>query len=927
MKVDFDFNNSFNYSTAYSKIDLNSNSRLNAQALVSTALQSTQAADAAKAYLRSVLAVDLLNKLPSSELSTRTNDDSNLCDALCAAHLGTRGFKFTLSVLAAEAPNAVTSSSNSNARVAVELRCKHLLSTDFECDENVSPLERLLQATGEDASRRSKALKESLLNVASDAAKATADMAIVTATLQAQAENQTIKTKEIEILRQGSTLQSKLAAIDKQHNDFAILQRELSERKPSTAASTLASIRSEMRSQFEAELTAAIATARAEEADRIRSEERIKSESALEAQKALFHSLRTQESLELASADESLRKARDEASRGAHELRQRLSQDIDTVSVRESQLRRAHQLEIRALQLESERKDDELRRMSLRVRESDEASRSAESKFKLQFERWRNEYILGLEARESEVSRSESALSRLSAELQSERKTLGMSASKLPTLELELEMAQKERDRLKSQLSHEIEKASVAARQRDEYASLWSEEKSRSQRALDKLESAESAAVLHKTKHDAAVAEATSQRNEWTSAIKMLRNRLSEASARLSSQDEKILHAEDEWARQIHVAVEEERMRFDDAQRVWMLERAKLISERDTLSLAIDVEAKKADEANASLTGAHLRLNELDKSIAVMRASTASSSASAVGGSSKTRGAFSNASLLSSERSSPNVSFMASFHNAPIAQGKQIVHPPQRRFSANPVLMHALEVFNNAGDPLEPQKLSSSLNTLQVDDPLLISSSLHEKQQNERRELVETAVAAAIATLNHQSKSTHPTIALSTTGTLATVSIENSIVPSLIQRETQDIASINNTNVVSARPPLPPPVNLLTSKFVEFVQSPPETSTPIEEKVTTSTPIEAIGINESRNHHSPAGEAAAEAASALLSETFGGHQRDWGQTVLRYGDNERNTQNEEIDAANGSDDIQTAQDGDIQTELFEEESLYNADFY
>jgi hypothetical protein len=545
-------------------------------------------------------------------------------------------------------------------------------------------------------------LTGSLLSVATNAEKATAEMAAASVSLQTQAESQIVKSNELmstEKVSRGSSLHSKLAAIDKQHSDFSALQRELAaEKKSSTAVATLASIRSEMRSQFDAELASAVASARADEADRVRSEERIKFESALATQKALFDSLRAQESLILESSDESLRKARDEASRGAHELRQRLAQDIDTVSVRESQLRRAHQLELRALLIENDRRDDELRRMSLRIREADEAARSAETRYKLQFERWRNEYILGIEARESEIVRGEAALTRQLAELQAERRTLGVSASKLPALEIELETAQKERDKLKSLLAHESEKASIATRQRDEYMLLLSDEKSRSQRALDKVEAAESIAALYKSRHDGFIAETTNQRNEWNSAVKMLRNRLSEASARLSLQDEKISQANDEWEDRLHSTLEEERMRFDDAQRLWMAERAKLISERDSLSVTVDVEARRADEAHASLSGANLRLNELDKSIAVMRASTSSSVASVAGGSGRMH-----TNSSSSERSSPNASFVASFHNVNVPFASKQTYPSrQRRFSANPVLMHALEVFNNAGDPLQP---------------------------------------------------------------------------------------------------------------------------------------------------------------------------------------------------------------------------------
>lgn len=875
--------------------------------LVSNSLSSTQAADAAKAYLRSVLAVDLLKKLPSNVVPPpRDDNNSDLCDALCAAHLRARDLRFTLSVLAAESPAAVTAASNSSARLAVELRCRQLSShaTEDMVLGTTSPLERLFQATGEDATWRSNSLSGSLLSVATDAAKATADLAAASATLQAQTESQLEKSNELisqERVTRGSSLQSKLAAIDKQHSDFATLQRELAERKGSTAVATLASIRSEMRSQFEAELATALASARAEEGDRIRSEERIKFESALAAQKSLFDSLRAKESLDLESTDATLRKARDEASRGAHELRQRLAQDIDTVSVRESQLRRAHQLELRALQIENDRRDDELRRMTLRIRESDEAARSAEARFKLQFERWRNEYILGLEARESEVARGDAALSRQLAELQSERRTLGVSASKLPALEIELEMAQKERDKLKSQLLHESDKASTATRQRDEYMLLLGDEKSRSQRALDKVEAAESIAAMYKSRHDEAVTEAANQRNEWNSAVKMLRNRLSEASARLSLQDEKIAHADDEWAGRLHAALEEERIRFDDAQRLWMAERSKLISERDSFSVTVDAESRRADEAHASLTGAHLRLNELDKSIAVMRASTASSAASIAGGSGRMH------TSSSSERSSPNASFVASFHNVPFAaSGRQTHQPQQRRFSANPVLMHALDIFNRAGDPLQPT--SSANAALQIGDPLLISSmSIHEKQQHERRDIVETAVAAAIATLNHHS-STQPVIINTTSNIHATM-----------QRESSEVSSIG-TNAISARPPLPPP-NPSTSRIFEYhIASPQTPSTSMPEQETEEKSIQEA-TEDLRKQHSPAGEAAAEAASALLSETFGGHQQEWGQTIF----SSETPQQEEGNVVD-MDDIQHEEESTIQTEMVEEESI-SGDFY
>jgi len=875
--------------------------------LISSSLSSTQAADAAKAYLRSVLAVDLLKKLPSSAVPARTDGESELCDALCAAHLGTRGFKFTLSVLAAEAPAAVTPASNSSARLAVELRCRQLSSQVTEESVVASPLERLFKATGEDATKRMNELTGSLLSVATNAEKATAEMAAASASLQTQAESQIVKSNELmstEKVSRGSSLHSKLAAIDKQHSDFSALQRELAaEKKGSTAVATLASIRSEMRSQFDAELASAVASARADEADRVRSEERIKFESALATQKALFDSLRAQESLILESSDESLRKARDEASRGAHELRQRLAQDIDTVSVRESQLRRAHQLELRALQIENDRRDDELRRMSLRIREADEAARSAETRYKLQFERWRNEYILRLEARESEIVRGEAAFTRQLAELQAERRTLGVSASKLPALEIELETAQKERDKLKSLLAHESEKASIATRQRDEYMLLLSDEKSRSQRALDKVEAAESIAALYKSRHDGFIAETTNQRNEWNSAVKMLRNRLSEASARLSLQDEKISQANDEWEDRLHATLEEERMRFDDAQRLWMAERAKLISERDSLSVTADLEARRADEAHASLSGANLRLNELDKSIAVMRASTSSSVASVAGGSGRMH---TNAS--SSERSSPNASFVASFHNVNVpSASKQTYTSRQRRFSANPVLMHALEVFNNAGDPLQPP----SSNAIEIGDPILLSSSNHEKKQNERRDIVETAVAAAIATLNHQN-STHPV------NTITSANVQANM-----QKDSPGV-SVLSASAISARPPLPPQ-NPSTSKNIEFhstskAQS-PSASLPFredEEKDFQGAPL----MEELRKQHSPAGEAAAEAASALLSETFGGHQQDWGQTIFSEAlqDDGNILDIEEVVNQEGGGESA------IQTEMVEEESL-SGDFY
>ena len=75
-----------------------------------------------------------------------------------------------------------------------------------------------------------------------------------------------------------------------------------------------------------------------------------------------------------------------------------------------------------------------------------------------------------------------------------------------------------------------------------------------------------------------------------------------------------------------------------------------------------------------------------------------------------------------------------------------------------------------------------------------------------------------------------------------------------------------------------------------------------------------------RKQHSPAGEAAAEAASALLSETFGGHQQEWGQTIFSSETPQQEEGNVDMD------DIQHEEESTIQTEMVEEESI-SGDFY
>jgi len=81
-------------------------------------------------------------------------------------------------------------------------------------------------------------------------------------------------------------------------------------------------------------------------------------------------------------------------------------------------------------------------------------------------------------------------------------------------------------------------------------------------------------------------------------------------------------------------------------------------------------------------------------------------------------------------------------------------------------------------------------------------------------------------------------------------------------------------------------------------------------------------MEELRKQHSPAGEAAAEAASALLSETFGGHQQDWGQTIFSEAlqDDGNILDIEEVVNQEGGGESA------IQTEMVEEESL-SGDFY
>jgi len=211
--------------------------------------------------------------------------------------------------------------------------------------------------------------------------------------------------------------------------------------------------------------------------------------------------------------------------------------------------------------------------------------------------------------------------------------------------------------------------------------------------------------------------------------------------------------------------------------------------------------------------------------------------------------------------------------------------------------MHALDVFNRAGDPLQPT--SSATTAIQIGDPLLIPPmSIHEKQKNERRDIVETAVAAAIATLNHHSSTSN--------------------IHATLQREPSEVSSIS-TNAISARPPLPPQ-NPSTSRIFEYhIASPQTPSTSTPEQVTEKSIQEVT--EDLRKQHSPAGEAAAEAASALLSETFGGHQQDWGQTIFSS-ETPQQDEGNVVDV----DDIQQEEESTIQTEMVEEESI-SGDFY